>query len=145
MLLAGEDEEEEDDEEEVAVSGSAWLADSTLQWDWAVCPALVWEVVSNPSLLGQGTVWGEGKQNYPKVQHFSVLPALCRASPWQVSVTFLKSLPGIMSVGNPLSWWGKAHTPFACGLHGGIPIYQAGLLPGMLHSVPPPTLLLCFM
>lgn len=63
-------------------------------------------------------------------------------SVWQ---TFLKSLPGIMSVGNPLSWWGKAHTPFACGLHGGIPIYQAGLLPGMLHSVPPPTLLLCFM
>lgn len=45
------------------MSGSAWLADSALQWDWAVCPALVWEGVSNHSLLGQGTLWGEGKQS----------------------------------------------------------------------------------
>lgn len=66
MLLVSEDEEEEEDEEEVAVSGSAWLSDSAPQWDWAACPALVWEGVSNPSLLGQGAVWGEEKQSWHK-------------------------------------------------------------------------------
>lgn len=46
------------------MSGSAWLADNALQLDWAACPALVWEGVSNPSLLGQGADWGEGKQSW---------------------------------------------------------------------------------
>lgn len=87
------------------------------------------------SRLGRGEA--ELAQNYTKVQHFTVLPALCRASPSQVSFTFLNSLPGIISVGNPLSWWEKAHTPFACGLHRGIPIYQAGVLPGIFLSVSP--------
>lgn len=78
MLLA--DDEEEEDEEEVGVSGSAWLGDSTLQWDWAACPALVWEGVSNKKQSGEkgsraGTELPQGAvfQCYPcTVQSFSL-------------------------------------------------------------------------
>lgn len=125
-----------------------WLCLAVLCWLTALCSgtglhARLWSgkrcQTSCPrtrSSLGRGE--GELAQNYPKVQHFSVLPALCRASPWQVSLTFLNSLPGIISAGNPLSWWGEAHTLFACGLHRGFPVYQAGLFPGMFHSVSHP-------
>lgn len=85
-----------------------------------------------PSPLGQGKVWGEGKQSWHKTTpRRSILASCLHRAELLLDKTNCHSLTccwGIVTLRNPLFWWGEPHTPFSSCLHTSIPIYQAGPL-----------------